>query len=172
MAEPMTVHVEVWPVAADEVGLWLVSGDDAWQSGPVMSDDEPHSEVQYALSRHNAEDKAALTHSTSWRVDGQVILLTYLVAIKVPALVRDTWPDALPISLDLAKVVGKPLPHAATEPPTPRYIDVLFHGLRHLRFLMDTDATNTAALDNHWRRYLAMLDPALATMYTDATPLH
>jgi hypothetical protein len=29
--EPMTVHVEVWPVAADEIGLWLVSGDDCWR---------------------------------------------------------------------------------------------------------------------------------------------
>ena len=25
MLEPMTVHVEVWPVAADEIGLWLLS---------------------------------------------------------------------------------------------------------------------------------------------------
>jgi hypothetical protein len=163
----MTVHVEVWPVAADEVGLWLVSGDDAWRAGPVMSDDEPHSEVQYALSQHDAEEKAIITHSTSWRVDGQTILLTYLVVIQVSGLVRDTWSGALPISLDLANAVGKPLPYTPTEPPTPRYIDVLFHGLRHLRFLLDTDTTNAAALDSFWRRYLTALDPALATMYKD-----
>ena len=52
MLEPMTVHVEVWPIAADEIGLWLVSGDDCWRAGPVMADDEPHSEVEYAISQH------------------------------------------------------------------------------------------------------------------------
>lgn len=29
MLEPMTVLVEVWPIAADEIGLWLLSGDNA-----------------------------------------------------------------------------------------------------------------------------------------------
>lgn len=165
MAEPMSVHVEVWPVAADEVGLWLLSGEDAWRSGPVMADDEPHSEVEYALYQHQAADDVALLHSTSWRVDGPRLVLTYMAVIAVPGLVRDAWPTALPISLDLANAVGKPLPYTPTEPPTPRYIDVLFHGLRHLRFLLDTDIGNSEALDDYWRRHLAKLNPALATMY-------
>jgi hypothetical protein len=71
----------------------------------------------------------------------------------------------LPISLDLANAVGKPLPYPPTEPPAPRYVDVLLHGLRHLRFLLDTDTGNSAALDDYWRRHLAALDPALTIMY-------
>ena len=35
MGELMTVTVEVWPVSADEAGIWLVSGGDAWRFGPV-----------------------------------------------------------------------------------------------------------------------------------------
>ena len=77
MLEPMTVHVEVWPIAADEIGLWLVSGDDCWRAGPVMADDEPHSEVEYAVSEHMLLDDVALLHSTSWRVDGPRVVLTY-----------------------------------------------------------------------------------------------
>ncbi len=165
MGEPMTVYVEVWPVAADEVGLWLLSGEDAWWSGPVRADDEPHSEVEYALSQHDAQDQVSLLHSTSWRVDGPHVVLTYMAVIATPGLVRETWPTALPISLDLADSVGKALPHQPTEPPTPRYVDVLLHGLRHLRFLLDTDPGNSAALNDSWRRHLAALSPALATMY-------
>lgn len=165
MGEPMSVHVEVWPVAADEVGLWLTSGEDAWWSGPVMADDEPHSEVVHALREHNADKRVELLHSTSWRVDGPHIVLTYMAVLECPGLVRDDWPSALPISRELADAVDKPLSHAPTEAPTPRYVDVLLHGLRHLRFLLDTDSDNSAALDRHWRRHLAAMSPALATMY-------
>ena len=107
-----------------------------------MADDEPHSEVEYALSQHDAVDQAELLHSTSWRVDGPRLVLTYIAVMHIPALARDAWPDAQPVSLDLVNAVGKPLPYTPTEPPTPRYIDVLFHALRHLRFLLDTDATS------------------------------
>jgi hypothetical protein len=138
---------------------------DAWRSGPVMADDEPHSEVEYALSQHDAADHAELLHSTSWPVDGPRLVLTYIAVMHIPALARDAWPDAQLVSLDLANAVGKPLPYTPTEPPTPRYIDVLFHALRHLRFLLDNDATSAAALDQHWKRYLAELRPSLATMY-------
>ncbi len=33
---------------------------------------------------------------------------------------------------------GKPLDYEPSKPPTPRHIDVLMHGLRHLRFLIET----------------------------------
>lgn len=165
MGEPMPVFVEVWPVAADETGIWLLSGQDAWRSGPVRADDEPHSEVRFALAENYATDDVVLLHSTSWRVDGPHLILTYMAVVHIPGLVHDFWPDALPVSLDLADAVGRPLPYTPTEPPIPRYIDVLLHGIRHLRFLLDTDATSAAALDEYWRRHLAELRPALARMY-------
>ncbi len=165
MLEPMTVWVEVWPVAADEASLWLVSGNDAWRSGPVMADSEPHAELELSLHTHGALDHVRLLHSTSWRVDGPRVILTYVAVVHPGGPVRSAWPEALPIGLDLANAVGKPFTNAPVDPPTPRYIDVLLHGIRHLRFLLDTDATNAAALDHHWRRFLANLQPALARMY-------
>ena len=167
MLEPMTVHVEVWPVAADEVSLWLVSGDDAWRAGPVMADDEPHSEIEYAISQHMLLEDVALLHSTSWRVDGPRVILAYMAVVRSSGLIRETWPSALPINLDLVDAVGKPLSYKPSEPPTPRHIDVLMHGLRHLRFLLSSDSANAAAMDQHIKRHLAKLDPAFASMYDD-----
>lgn len=167
MLENMPVRVEIWPVAADKVGVWLVSGEDAWRSGNVRSDSEPHTEVEFILGDHDALEQTSLMHSTSWRVDGPALLVTYMVVVKVPGLIRDSWPNALPVSLDLATAVGKPPTHSPVDPPAPRHIDVLIHGLRHLRFLLDTDVTNASALDEHWRRHLAALEPALATMYDE-----
>lgn len=165
MGEPMTVHVEVWPVAADEPGIWLLSGTDAWRSGPVMADNEPHSEVEYVLSKHDITGDATLIHSTSWRVDGPHLILTYIVVLPIDELAQDAWPLASPISLELINSTGKPFPYSPHMPPTPRYIDVLVHALRHLRFLLDTDTINTSVLNQYWQRHLSALKPALAAMY-------
>lgn len=165
MTEDMKVRVEVWPLAADSAGLWLLSGGDAWRSGNVPSDDEPHSEVLWLLSDGGARDDTVLIHSTSWRPDGPAMILTYLVVVQVSGLVLDRWPDAKPVGEPVQRTVGKPPTHAPTEAPEPRYIDVLFHGLRHLRYLLDKDATTAAALDENWRRHLAPLEPELARMY-------
>ena len=54
-----------------------LSGNDGWRAGPVMADDEPHSEVEYAVSDHMPLDDVILLHSTSWRVDGPRVVLTY-----------------------------------------------------------------------------------------------
>ncbi|MFI0794852.1 hypothetical protein ACH4OY_19505 [Micromonospora rubida] len=93
------------------------------------------------------------------------MILTYMAVIESTGLVRDRWPSALPVSLDLAEAVGKPPTNAANQPPAPRYVDVLMHGVRHLRFLVDTDATNRAALNDTWKGHLSALAPALAGMY-------
>lgn len=168
MSEPMTVRVEVWPVAADKLGIWLVSGEDAWRPAlPVMADSEPHAEVELALAERGASDKAALLHSTSWRVDGTSLVVTYLAVIRCDSLVREDWPNALPLSAELPAAVGTPPTNSAVEPPAPRYVDVLMHAIRHLRFLLDTDGTARAALDEQWHRHLAPLEPALAGLYIE-----
>jgi hypothetical protein len=166
MLEPMTVRVEVWPVAADEIGLWLVSGEDALRSDNVMADGDLHYEVEYLLGGLGITQTNAL-HSTSWRPQDTAVILTYMAAFEVRGYARDIWPDAMPIMPSLAESVGKPKTHGPTEPPVPRWIDVLFHGLRHLHYLMDTDATHAAALGETWRRYLEPFRPVLAGLYTD-----
>ncbi len=167
MSEPMTVWVEVWPVAADQAGIWLVSGADAWRPHlPVMADSEPWAEAKLELSEHGALDDLLLLHQTSSRVDGPRFIAAHVAVIDFYGdPVRARWPEARPVSLALAEAVGKPPTHAPTEAPTPRYIDVLYHGLRHLRLLMDYDATASAPMPTLLRQYLQRLTPTLTTMY-------
>jgi hypothetical protein len=167
-APTMTVTVEVWPIAADQTGIWLLSPDGPWPSEPIPADSEPHLAVELELIQHsvNLGDVSAL-HSTSWRAEHTSAILTYVAVINCPGLVRDTWPDAAPVSLELANHVGRPPTHAPTEAPAPRYVDMLYHALRHLRFLLDVDATTAAALGGTWRAHLTGLRPALAVMYSE-----
>jgi hypothetical protein len=166
VAEPMQVRVEVWPVAADETGIWLLSGDDAWRPATtVAADSEPHFEVELALSDHGALTDTAVLHSTSWRVDGPAVTLTYVALVDTPDAVRLAWPSARPISMDAVHSVGPAPAHDPAGPPSPRYIDVLKHAIRHLAFLRDTDPTTSAAFPPHWADHLATIRPALAGMY-------
>jgi hypothetical protein len=163
-AEHMGLVVEVWPVAADPAGIWMLSGSDAWRSDRVPADSEPHFEVEMLLYRR-ACPGAALLHSTSWRVDGPHCVLTYMAVVDLPDLVLDTWQTARPVSPGLLPALGNPPAHGPAEPPAPRHLDVLMHGLRHLRFLLDTDAVAREALGGEWPQHLTSFTPALAGMY-------
>lgn len=168
MMEHMGVIVEVWPMTADETGIWLLSGTDAWRSDRVPADDEPHSELDHVLYQHGARRKTIYQHSTSWRVDGPHVVLTYIAVVDVgdqPA--RVAWREAEPIGPMLAAHVGPAAAGPALEPPTPRHIDVVFHALRHLRWLLGDDAVAADSLTDHWVRHLRRFDPALAVMYSD-----
>lgn len=171
MANNMPVEVEVWPVAADTAGLWLVSGDGPWASWePVQSDSEPHADVELLLASHGAVFDTLLVHSTSWRTDLPRLILTYVAVVNAGDPVRIRWSEALPISLQFATAVGRPPTHGAAEAPLVRNADVLLHGLRHLSFLLQTDATAAGVLDHNWRAHLAGLRPALAGLYSEAHP--
>jgi hypothetical protein len=182
MAEKMGVNVEVWPLAADEAGIWLVSGGEAWSYGPVMADSDVHYEIELLLFRHDIDPddtvfiamppgapRADVVHSTSWRPDGPAIMLTYMAVVRTAGYVLETWPDAAPVTSALPAAVGKAPPHGAADVPVPRVVDVLLHGLRHLKFLAgpDGDAETAAALDGNWLLHLAPLRPALATMFSE-----
>lgn len=168
MSEPMTVRTEVWPLAADSAGIWLTSGADAWRPAlPVPADSEPHAEVELLLAERGVSADVVLLHSTSWRVDGPSIVLTYVAVLARSGLVLDSWPDARPLGVDLARAVGQPPAHGAAEAPAPRYIDVLHHSVRHLAFLLESDATAAAVLDADWQRHLRKLTPTLAGMYQE-----
>ena len=182
MGELMTVTVEVWPVAADEAGIWLLSGGDAWRFGPVEADSDVHWEVQRLLFEYGIDPDSALfvgfprnqpsaevIHSTSWRPDGPTIVLTYMAVVKANGYVLETWPQAAPVTSALPAAIGKAPPHGAADVPVPRVADVLLHGLRHLKFLAgpEGDAETAAALDANWLRHLAPLRPALAKMFSE-----
>jgi hypothetical protein len=182
MPEYMTVAVEVWPLAADETAIWLLSDGDAWRLGPIWADSDVHYEVQWLLFQHDIDPDSALfvevpaprpaagvIHSTSWRPDGATIVLTYMAVVKADGYVLETWPHAAPVTSALPAAIGKAPPHGAADVPIPRVADVLLHGIRHLRFLAteEGDAETAAALDANWLRHLAPLRPALAQMFSE-----
>lgn len=166
LSEHMGVRLEIWALAADKFGIWLLSGPDAWRSPRIPADSQPHFELETTLLEHGMP-APALVHSTSWRHDDPHVILTYVATFPVDDLVRDVWPDALPVSPKLLPAVGNPPPHGAAEPPTVRYLDVLHHGVRHLAYLRGTDASARDALSGHWVTHLERLEPALAGMYGD-----
>jgi len=169
MGEPMAARVELWPLAADQTGIWLVSGGDAWRSSlPIPADSDPLFEVKLLASEHDAQMQLDLIHSTSWRVDGPSLVLTWVGIAHADDLVIDQWPAALPVIPKLHDKVGNPLTHAANEPPTPRDIDVLFHAIRHLRFLRDTDESARAVMDEAWLTHLGEWEPVLSGLYSDS----
>ncbi|GAA3669076.1 hypothetical protein GCM10022224_036490 [Nonomuraea antimicrobica] len=167
MNETANVRVEIWPVAADGVGLWLISGLDAWRSDNVPYDTGPRDEVEIVLDTHSVSDRLRVIHSTSWRAEDGHVILTYVAAIDTPsgAPVRTWWPEAAPLSPDLAPHVGKPIPTPPRGEPFPRHVDVLLHGLRHFRFLTLTDGPAREALGELWRKHLEAFAPALSGMY-------
>lgn len=167
--EHMGCVVEVWPVAADAAGLWLLTPE-AWESGRVAADDEPHSEVNFLLAEHAVDTVTRFVHSTSWRVDGPAVVLTYVAAVAIgDALdVKDRFPNALPIGGFLLESAGQAEPGPATSAPAPRHLDVLMHAVRHLAFLLDYDDTAGRVLDGlGFAGHLRALGPALAGMYRE-----
>jgi hypothetical protein len=170
MLEKMGITVEVWPLAADEAGIWLISGRDALRWGPVMADGDVHYEAETLLRGFGLDlADVDVLHSTSWRPDGPAVVLTYMAVVTIGGYALDSWPDAAPVTPALPAAVGKAPPHGAAEVPVPRWVDVPLHGIRHLAFLAgpDGDAETAAALDGTWLRHLAQLRPALAEMFSE-----
>lgn len=190
------VRVEVWPVAADAEGIWLLSETpdgqpDAWRSDPVSVLSGCHLTAERLLRAHPGRGARSSTqprywapiptpdegsclgdvqllHSTSWRPDEDAVIVTYVAVLGGHGpgeFALDVWPHARPVGLDLADAVGKPITVAAVDAPLPRDVDVLLHGIRHLRFLIEYDAPAAASLDACWHSWLADLQPALAGMY-------
>ena len=168
MIEPLSIDVEIWPLAADDQGIWLCSGTDSWRSTlPVPADSSPHGEVDLILAGHRVTDAVRLLHSTSWRAERHRVVLTYAAVLEIKtALVRLTWPDAQPIdSAALLGAVGSASSWISSDSPPPRHLDVLLHAVRHLAFLTATDPGVTSTFPGPWARHLAMASPALAGMY-------
>jgi hypothetical protein len=173
------VWVELWPVAADDEGLWLLSPAALLADHEQNADGDEFATVAWMLDQigyearglDDADRPGVLTvHSTSWRRVGPGIYLTFIAALEPRQ--GESVPDidlgmGRPIGLPLAGRVGRPATHAPGRAPEVRDIDVLMHGLRHLSFLVQHDATEADALGPVWARWLAQLEPALAGMYSE-----
>lgn len=174
MFEPMTVWVEVWPVAADETGLWLLSGGEPWLDGPVMADNSEDFMAKMLLRGNGITDDDLLwTHFTSWHPDGPRHVDTYLAIVDIGAgSVFERFPRATPITPGIYDnpEVGKPPTHGATEEPVPRSLDVLYHALGHLKDQIRKNATTRAAVGDLMRDHLEPYEETLAGMYETLHP--
>ena len=93
-----------------------------------------------------------MVHSTSWRVERAVILLTFLVAVEPPVTVPDTFEIELVTRAELAR--GR----AIGPPPEVHLPQVVEHGLRHLAWLVREDQAIHEALAE-WSRALSGYEP-------------
>jgi hypothetical protein len=93
-----------------------------------------------------------MVHSTSWRVVGQWILLTFLVAVEPPARVPDACEAELVTRVELAR--GQAIGPA----PKVHLSQVVEHGLRHLAWLVREDEAINQALAG-WTRALSVYTP-------------
>jgi hypothetical protein len=145
----MEIWAEVWPVAADEACLWLVSGGDAWRpKGPVTATSQPRADVRSELAVRLNVSADALGQimpslaSTGSRSEEQGLVVTYVAMLDPDGPVRDRWPNAQPVSTDSPAV--------------------LIDALRYLRdrgdMELDRDGIERpVVLDETWRRHLSAL---------------
>jgi hypothetical protein len=161
--ELMGVRAEVWPVAASEEGLWLLSGVEGLQSGPVPVAMSVYEAVR-SLLRSIGIEQLAILHGTSCRDEYGYAVQTHIAVADCPDVLAH-WPLAEPISLEVLGQVGPPPTHGPAEVPDNRYIDVLAHALRHLAFLQAHDATAAAAMPALMVPHLDALSPVLYVMY-------
>jgi len=93
-----------------------------------------------------------MVHSTSWRIVGQVLVLTFLVAVERPRLVPNTFDVELVTRVELVR-------GGATGPPVEVHLPhVVEHGLRHLAWLVREDDAIHEAL-GAWARALSDYEP-------------
>lgn len=164
----MHVTAEIWPVAADERGLWLLSGTWPWASLPFADDTSFNAEFQGELISRGAV--AALgPHGTSCRIDGPSLVCAAVAVIDCIGPVRASWPEAEPIPVErIVAEVGKPPTHPANRVPDEiRQWDALVGGLRHLAFqLTPYGDAELADKMNRWLRFhLANAAPVLFRLY-------
>ncbi len=163
--EPMSASTELWTLGADDASIWLLPGD-RWYGGPIPSDTIVQAEAELLAFGHDPSLTFPLMHSTSWRQDEHGLVLTWAgIADTGGDYVRARWPEALPITLEMAREAGKPMRHKANAPALPREWDVLLHAVRHLRFLRDYEDDAAAAMSPAWCAHLDEWTPVLAGLY-------
>lgn len=123
-------------------------GPDPWYI-EIGADDDPV-EVVGRLSR-NLMGEPLLVHSTSWRRARGSVILSFVVVNRA-----DQAPELRGIPIGRAELARS----SATQAPVAiAYQQVLEHGLRHLAWLVDDDATVRSVLTPEWKQVLAAYVP-------------
>ena len=118
-------------------------GPDPWYI-EVGADQDPV-EVVGRLSG-NLMGEPLLVHSTSWRRARGSVILSFVVVNR-----DDQAPELPGIPIGRAELARSGATHA---PISIAYQQVLEHGLRHLAWLVEDDATVRSVLSEEWKQVL------------------
>ncbi len=153
---PATFQVE-GPVQSEVFVLWLAGGQ-IELTGPcgsapwlleVSADEHPVEAVTRIIG--DVVGPPILVHSTSWRRDGNAVVLSFIAIIGAD-LVGEM--ESQPIGrADLARGTATAAPTAIAS------ASVIEHGLRHMAWLAKEDAIVAAELSDGWRDVLATYTP-------------
>jgi hypothetical protein len=114
------------------------------------ADRQPGEIVAAAAKRYDLTP--LLVHSTSWRLEDGRVVLTYLVAVELPAQLNENLADEPVGRADLARG------DAMGPPPEIGVSQVLEHAFRHLSWLVKDDDAVRAALPE-WVAFLDRYEP-------------
>ncbi|MGH3932859.1 MAG: hypothetical protein ACRDTF_23120 [Pseudonocardiaceae bacterium] len=105
----------------------------------------------------------SVVHSTSWRYEEELLVLSYLVALPPLA--------SAPPGFGLQPVGTRPAGVRRTsDPGAIPIIDVLTHGLRHLAMLRISDPTVASTLSECWHELLTTWNPLPAGLLDHCVP--
>jgi hypothetical protein len=155
--EILPTRIELWPISVAVNSGWLLSGGEPWTSEALKRGETPIDTVSQMIGGAGLERFILFSHSTSWRMD-ESIILTYLSTFRSEA--KGEFPKSRKIDevfLDSRQ--------GTTQGDVFRKRDVLKHGLRHLRFLTESDLEVSGSLTSDWVKFLKGFDPALAGEY-------
>jgi pimeloyl-ACP methyl ester carboxylesterase len=132
----------IFRYAPDSSDSWCVSFDPARHPGEV------------AVTELNRLGCAPIVvHSTSWRLQQEELVLTYLAVLPTPFASANGFQSIAVQARDLA--VGTP----TGAPDEIDIEEVAAHALRHLVWLIERDGPIAEALDERWRAALAAYEP-------------
>lgn len=113
-------------------------------------DQPPGDIVAHAARRYGLAP--LLVHSTSWRLEGGRVVLTYAVVVERPRVLNENLADEPVSRADLARG------DAMGPPPEIGVSHVLEHAFRHLSWLVKDDPAVRTALPD-WAAFLAGYEP-------------
>jgi len=155
-----TVFVEIFPVFLNESGILALvpNHSKTWQI-PLPAAGHAHGHVEEELGDRGVE--AEIIHSTSWRQDGEKVVLTFLAVIRPP--------EEMPKGWSVMPVARSELAHSGAKTPPPEIPSgaVLTHALQHLSWLYETDLTVRENLSTGWEGILASFRPMPAMSMDD-----
>jgi hypothetical protein len=111
---------------------------------------DPHEAIVDAVAELGLQP--FMIHSTSWRVERKLIVLTFLVAVERPERIPNAYGVELVARAELARG------YATGPPPHVHLSQVVEHGLRHLAWLVREDRAIHRALAD-WSRALSEYEP-------------